>query len=117
MDIRQGIKPHWSSGVIIASSIPILLLVLGIIIALGWTIRTDPVTGVTDTTVENAVFFGCLYLALPCGVAGVIAGAFARSKGLVNKKLALMGIMIGVFGILLGLLAWGFMIMMSSFTF
>jgi hypothetical protein len=117
MDNRQRTQAIWLSGAIIAASIPILLLILGIIAALGWTIRTDPVTGVTDTTVENAVFLGGLYAALPCGVADVMAGAFARTKGSVNKKLALAGIMIGVLGILLGLLAWGFFIMMSSFTF
>ena len=116
-DTRQDAKQHWSSGVIIASSIPILLIILGIVIALGWTIRTDPVTGVIDTTVENAVFFGGLYAALPCGVAGAITGAFARSKGLASKQLTLTGIIIGVLGILLGLLAWGFFIMMSSFVF
>jgi hypothetical protein len=117
MDSQHRTQAIWLSGVIIGASIPILLLILGIIVALGWTIRTDPVTGVTDTTVENAVFFGGLYAALPCGVAAAVAGAFARSKGSVNRKLALTGIMIGVLGILLGLLAWGFFIMMSSFVF
>jgi hypothetical protein len=117
MNSRQGSRPPWLSGVIIGASIPILLIVLGIIFALGWTIHTDPVTGVTDTTVENIVFLGGLYAALPCGVAGVIAGAFSRTKGSGNKKLALAGIIIGVLGILLGLLAWGFFIMMSSFVF
>ena len=94
-----------------------MLIIIGIIIALGWTIHTDPVTGITDTTVENAVFFGGLYLALPCGLLDVVVGIRAQSKGLLKKKITIAGIIIGTLGIIMGLLSWAFMIMMSSFVF
>ncbi|MFT3891029.1 MAG: hypothetical protein QM730_05295 [Anaerolineales bacterium] len=117
MDAKQNSKSNWSGGVLIAASIPILLIIVGIIAMLGGAGRTDPVTGVTDTTVENAVFFGGLYLAVPLGLLDVIVGSWARSRNVLKKKFTLLGISIGAVGILLGLLAWAFFIMMSSFVF
>jgi len=90
---------------------------MGIIIALAWTIYPDPVTGITDTTVENVVLLGGLYLALPCGLTNIIVGIFARSKGLVTKMIAIVGILVGVLGVLIGIVSWGLFIMVSSFVF
>jgi len=82
-----------------------------------WTIYPDPVTGITDTTVENVVLFGGLYLALPCGLINIVAGIFARSKGLVTKIVAIVGIIVGTLGVLIGIVSWGLYIMVSSFVF
>jgi hypothetical protein len=115
--IKQASKTNWLAGIFISSSIPVVLIVKGIIIALIWTIHPDPATGITDTTVENTVFFGGLYLALPCGLLSVVVGIYARSKGLLKKGFVTTGIIIGILGILIGLLAWSWYIMVSSFTF
>ena len=115
MNTAQASKTNWSTGVIIGSSIPIMLIVMGIIIALVSEFNTHD--GIHDTTVMSAVLFGGLYLAIPCGLLNVIVGIFARSRGLVKKKVAITAIIIGVFGILLGLLSWASFYMVSSFVF
>jgi hypothetical protein len=117
MRIKQASKTNWLAGVIIGSSIPVVLIVIGIIIVLVWTIHPDPVTGITDTTVENTVFFSSLYFAPPCGLLCVIAVIYARSKGLLKNVFVATGIIIGMLGILIGLLAWSWFIMVSSLTF
>ncbi len=85
MSSKQASTIKWLALIIIGSSIPILVIVIGIIIALVWTIHPDPLTGIVDTTVENAAFFGGLYFALPCGLLSGVSGIYARSKGLLNK--------------------------------
>ena len=117
MSTKQATKTNWLAGIIIGSSIPVVLIVGGIIIALGWTLHPDPVTGITDKTVENTVSFGGLYFALPCGVLSVCVGIYTRSKGLLKKMFATTVIIIGVLGILTEILAWSLYIMVSSFTF
>ena len=117
MSTKQAPKNNWLAGIIIGSSIPIVLIVIGIIIVLGWTLHPDPVTGVTDTTVENTLFFVCLYFALPCGLLSVLAGIYARSKGSLKNVFVITGIIIGVLGILTGVLAWSWFILVSSYTF
>jgi len=90
---------------------------IGIIAMLGGAGRTDPVTGITDTTVENAVLFGGLYFALPCGLLDVIVGIRAQSRNLLKRRFTLSGIIIGILGIIIGLLSWALFIMVSSFVF
>jgi hypothetical protein len=117
MDTKQNSKSNWSSGVLIAASIPILLIIVGII-AMGFGAgRTDPVTGVTDVTVENAVFFAGLYLAAPFGLLAVVAGIWARSNNSLKKWITLAGIIAGVLSILCGTLSWVYFNIMSSFVF
>ena len=70
-----------------------------------------------DTTMENAVFFGGLYLAVPFGLLNIIVGSNALSKGLVKKKVAITGIVIGVLGILIGILSWVWFYMVSLIEF
>jgi len=115
MDTKQESKIHWPTWVIIASSILILLIVIGFIIA--WVSEITTQDGMYDITVENAVFWGGIYYALPCGLINIIVGNYARSKGLVQKKVAVIVTILGVLGILIGLLAWTFYIMISSFVF
>jgi hypothetical protein len=117
VSVKQAPKINWLIGIIIGSSISIALIVIGIIIALVWTIHPDPVTGITDITVENAVFFGGLYFALPCGLLSITAGIYARSNSLLNKIFTTTGIIVGFIGILIGLLCWIWFIMVSSFVF
>jgi hypothetical protein len=119
INTKQASKINWSAGVIIGSSIPIALIIIGIITELvSWlSARIHFVGGPVNTTIENAVLFGGLYFALPCGMLNIIVGIFARSRGLVKKKVAITGIVIGVLGILIGLLSWSFFIAVSSFVF
>ena len=117
MNTDHNSKSNWSSGILIIASIPILLIIVGVILILGGAGRTDPVTGITDTTVENAVFFGGLYLAVPFGLVAVIVGSWARSKSLLKKWGTLLGIIAGVLSILCGLLSWAYYHIMSSFVF
>jgi hypothetical protein len=91
----------------------IVLIVIGIIVTVVKEINVRD--GVHDTTITSAVVFGGLWLAILCGVTGVIAGAYPRSKQLV-KKIATAGIVIGVLGILMGILAWISYYMISSFA-
>jgi hypothetical protein len=111
MITEQASKTNWSIWVIIESSIPITLIVIGIIKAL-----ISETHGIVDTTTEQAVFFGGLYLALPCGLLSIIAGINALSKGSVNKKVAITGIIIGVLSIFIGLISWVWFFMISAFT-
>jgi hypothetical protein len=110
-------KRNWLAGIVILSSLLIILIVIGITIALMWTIHPDPMTGVTDTTVENVTFIGARYIALPCGILNVVAGIFTWSRGLLKKMFTTAGILIGVLAILIGLLAWAWFIMVSSLVF
>jgi hypothetical protein len=113
----QSTKSNWSAGIIIASSLPIVLIMVGIIGMAAGAGRTDPVTGITDTTVENAVLFGGLYFALPCGLLNLVVGIRARSRSLLKKRFTITGIILGILGIIFGLLSWAFYIMVSSFVF
>ena len=111
MNTEQTSTTNWSTGIIIGASIPITLIVIGIIIAL-----VSETHGIVDATTEQAVFFGGLYLALPCGLLSIIVGSKALSKGLVKKKVAITGIIIGVLSIFMGLLSWTWFFMISAFT-
>jgi len=111
MTTEQASKTNRSVWVIFGSSIPITLIVLGIIKAL-----LSETHGIVDTTTEQAVFFGGLYLALPCGLLGVIVGIKTLSKGLVNKKIAIIGIIIGVLSSVIGLISWVWFFMISAFS-
>jgi len=84
---------------------------MGIIIAL-----VSETYGFVDATTEQAVFFGGLYLAIPCGLLNIIIGINARSKGLTKKWIAITGIIIGILSILIGLIAWAWYYMIWSFT-
>ena len=115
MNTKQNSKTNWPAIVIIGSSIPITLIVMGIIIAVVSELNTHD--GIYDVTVEHAAFIGGLYFALPCGLLNIIVATFARSRDLVKKKAAITGIIIGVLGILIGLLSWVWFSMVSSFVF
>ena len=108
---KQASKTNRSVWVIIGSSIPITLIVLGIIKALA-----SETHGIVDATTEQAVFFGGLYLALPCGLLSMIVGINALSKGLVSKKVAITGIIFGVLSMVIGLISWVWFFMISAFT-
>lgn len=88
-----------------------MLIVIGIIKA-----AMSETHGIVDTTTEQAVFFGGLYLALPCGLLSIIAGINALSKGLMEKKAAITGIIIGVISVFMGLISWIWFFMISAFT-
>jgi hypothetical protein len=113
--MKQASKTNWPAGVIIGSSVPILLIILAIIAA--WLSEINTHDGIYDVTAENAAMFGSLYLALPCGLLNIIVGIFARSRGLLHKGVAVTGFIIGGMGVVLGLLAWAFFITISSFVF
>ncbi|MBN1371460.1 MAG: hypothetical protein JW987_05930 [Anaerolineaceae bacterium] len=108
-------RSSWPSLILILASIPILFIFLAVILAYISEVTTRD--GVYDVTFENAAFFGGLYLSIPCGLIAIIAGATARSRGLINKKIAIAGIVIGVLGILFGIVAWAWYAAVSSFTF
>jgi len=71
--------------------------------------------GIVDATTEQAVFFGGLYLAIPCGLLNIIVCIKALSKGLIKKWGAITGIIIGIFSILIGLISWVWYYMIWSF--
>ena len=106
-------------GVFIGSSIPITLIVIGILIELAsWLVaRVHFVRGPEDTTLENALLFGGLYFALPCGLLNIIVGIYVQTKGFVKKKVSVTGIVIGVLGILFGSLSWALVIALSQIVF
>ncbi len=108
-------RPSWPSLTLILASIPILFIFLAALLA--YVSEVTARDGVYDVTFENAAFFGGLYLAIPCGLIAIIAGTNARSRGLINKKFAAAGIVIGVLGILFGLVAWVWFAMVSAFVF
>jgi hypothetical protein len=111
MNTKQESKINWSVWIIVGSSIPITLIVIGIIKT--WMPESH---GIVDVTTEQAVFFGGLYLAIPSGLLNIIVGINALSKGLVRKKVAITGIIIGVLGIFIGLISWIWFFMISAFT-
>lgn len=117
MNNGQNPGNNWALGILIASSIPILLILVGIIAMLGGAGRTDPVTGINNTTVENAVLFGGLYCAIPSGLSGVIVGVWAQARKLIEKRFAIAGIILGMLSILVGLLSWASFVVVSSFVF
>ncbi len=110
MTTKQASETNWIVWVIIGSSIPIVLIVIGIIKA--WLSRTP---GIVDTTTQQAVFWGGLCFALPCGLLNIIVGINALSKGLVKKKVVIPGILLGVLSVLMGLIAWIWFFMISAF--
>jgi|WetSurMetagenome_2_1015567.scaffolds.fasta_scaffold711523_2 hypothetical protein len=125
MTIPQEIKAHsgpkasWLSGALILSSLPIVLIGIEILVELAavlWA-RTQPPTGIVDTTHENIILFLGLYFALPCGLLNLILGAVGRAKGRLSKKAYITGMTLGVLGILFGIAAWTLYIMVSSFVF
>ena len=115
MDTAQVSKTNWSLGMMIGSSIMIILIIVGILIKLAKAFQ--PFTGIVDTTNENAVFFGGLFLAIPCGLMDILAGNFALSKGLVKKNVAVFAMIIGGLGLVLGILAWVLFYMFTSIVF
>jgi hypothetical protein len=110
MTAKEASKTNWSVWVIVGSSIPITLIVIGIIKALMSETR-----GIVDATTEQAVFFGGLYLALPCGLLSIIVGINALSKGWIRKWVAITGIIIGILSMLMGLISWAWYYMIWSF--
>lgn len=118
MDVKPVSKINWRLAILIGSSIPILLIVIGVIIVLASIfLPAAPGTGVVDTTLENATLFGGLYLALPFGLLNLLVGSSALSKGSLNKRAAITGIILGLFGILIGLLAWASYYIISLIEF
>lgn len=119
VNTKQASKINWAEGVITLSSIPIALIVLGIIIELVKLIfaRIYYATGVHDTTIQFFVTRTALYLAIPCGLLNIIVGNLARSRGLAEKKIAITGIVIGIIGVFIGLFMWIIYIMLLSFEF
>jgi hypothetical protein len=101
---------------VILASIPVLLIAIGIVIALVAGVSTGSEGGM-DTTLVHIIFFSGMFLALPFGILDAAVGVYARSKSLVSKKISIPGIVIGSIGILIGLLAWIFFGMVSSFVF
>jgi hypothetical protein len=121
MNNKQASKTNWVVSIISGSSIPITLMVAGIIIKLlAWAfhpLQQLPLMDPNDTTIENAVLFGGLFLALPFGLLNIIVGRKALSEGLVKKRVSITGIIIGILGILMGLLAWASFYMVSMIEF
>ena len=115
MNTKHPSPPLWPSVTLVLASIPIVMTLLAFIQAVISEVTTT--NGVYDVTYERAAFFGGLYLAIPCGLIAIIAGASARSRGLINKKAAATGIVIGSLGLLLGLVAWVWFAMVSAFVF
>ncbi len=105
------------AGITLAAVIILLLVAVGIVSTLTWAGRSDPVTGITDTTVENLTFWGAQYLAGPCGLLALIAGIFARRKNLWPKALANTAIVSGVVGVLLAVLVWVLFWLILAFEF
>ena len=117
MNLQQFSRPGWLIVLITVASTPIVLLLLGImseIFSLLWGHATP---GVRDTTIENAVFWGGFYFALPCGVLDVFAGISALSGGWLRKRSAIPVIILGSIGALMGLMAWVYFYMVSSIVF
>jgi hypothetical protein len=114
MNTKQTAETNWPISVIVVSSIPIILIIVDIIIAVIMELNARD--GIHNTTYMNAAIFGGLYLAIPCGLLNIIVCNFARSRGLVGKKLAGTGIFIGVIGILIGLITWIMFSMILSFA-
>jgi hypothetical protein len=119
MNTNPNSQSKWPVGVFFGSSAPIVLMMIGIIIeVVTWvTASLRPRTGIEDTTIENALLFGGLYLALPCGILNVVMAIFLQSKHKVSKKGSTTAIIVGILGILMGILAWVMFIMVSSFEF
>lgn len=119
MQTQQPLKTGWPAGVLILCSLPILLIAMGIIALLAsWMLAgSDVIDGVVDTTLENALLFGGLYFALPCGLINILLAIFARSRGWLDRKLAATGILIGVLGLIFGILAWASFFIVSSIVF
>jgi hypothetical protein len=103
--MKQASNSKWLS-ILTISSIPIALLLIGIVIELISALQPPPPDGVYDVTIEYLVFRGGLIFALPCGVLNIIVGIFALSKDLVKKSVAISGLVIGILGFLIGLIAW-----------
>ncbi len=104
-------KINWPVWIIVGSSLPIALILIGVIKV--WMSESQ---GIVDTTTEKAVFFGVLYAAPPCGLLSIMTGIKIMSKGSVNKKAAVAGIILGVLSALMGLISWIWFFMISAFT-
>jgi hypothetical protein len=117
MNPEQTSQPKGLTCILVGSSIPILFILVGLLIEFLKFIAAQylPRQGVVDTTLENAILFCGLYLALPCGLLDIISGIIARSKG--SRILATAGITIGISGIIFGLLAWGLNYVVSQIVF
>ena len=105
----------------LGSSMPVILIIAGILIKLlAFVVRPLQQLQLlheNNTTIENAVLFGSLYFALPCGLLNVVVGIFALSRGWLKKVATITGIIVGGIGIILGILAWIYFFMVSSFVF
>ena len=110
MNTKQVSITNWSARIIIGASIPFTLIIIGSIVAL-----VSETHGIVDATTEQAIFFGGLYLAIPCGLLNVFVGINILSKGLIKKWVAITGIIIGILSILIGLIAWVWYYMIWSF--
>lgn len=108
---KQDSKPNGLILAIIGSSIPIVLVVAGIIKAL-----LSEAHGIVDTTTEQAVFFWGLFVALPCGILDIVLGIKGRSKRLISKGIAITGIIIGVLSVVAGLISWIWYFMIAAFS-
>ena len=111
MTTEQVSKTNQLIVLIIGLSIPIIVIVIAIIKTLMLESH-----GIVDTTTVQAAFFGGLCLALPCGIPSVSIGIKALSKGLISKKVAVTGIIVGTFSILIGLISWIWFFMISAFA-
>ena len=108
-------KIHWPA-VFILSSVPILMLLTGIVIDFFCVLYPGPARGIEDVTIEFLVFHGALYFALPCSLLNITAGTYTITTGLAKKRIAIPVIIIGIIGFLIGLAAWIWFFMVASFT-
>ncbi|MCG2785101.1 MAG: hypothetical protein L6461_08350 [Anaerolineae bacterium] len=100
--------------ILAVANIPIILLLIGMLILLIGVLGPAPEDGVYDVTLESLVFRGGLIFALPCGLISIIAGGVSLSKGLLKKWMAMIGLLIGIFGVLMGLVIWVGFYMVSN---
>jgi len=107
MTSKQSSHPDWPVLFTIVSSALLLLMLLGII-----KVFILDSHGIVDTTTEQALFFGGLFLALPCGLLSLISAIKARLKRAAN----IVGIVTGILCISIGLLAWAWFFMISAFS-
>ncbi len=110
-DFKQISRVRWPAWVMIWTSVLITLMLLGFIRV--WIMDSH---GIADTTTEHAIFFAGLYLALPCGILSIVGGIRALSKGLMKKRIAILGILIGVFIIFIGIASWTWFFMVTAFA-
>lgn len=103
--------PRWPSRAIIVSSVPLVLIAIGLIRVL-----VAESGGVADTSAEHAVFGIGLYLAVPCGLASIVTGVVSLSRSLLRKWVAVAAIVVGTLSVAAGVVSWIWYFMVTSFT-